>query len=229
MQYKKCISDAGLIIIVDRPVSKKIIESLRSLKAKNQKRIELLFFEEMVVELNLLVQSLQLSRNTMFVFPGNGGQKVRSKVDIEEGYIFTNVFAKRLWYPGTPPVVSTGEILPGTNLLLNVENVVVLDDVISSGATLKQLYQRNNWKFPKAKWMGISLVARPKLIKGYTELFSIVSVPDSSSGKKMPINSLSTLTDIETIAEDYGLRNLVNPCVLFRCLDLLRSEVYALV
>jgi hypothetical protein len=126
------------------------------------------------------------------------------------------VYAKRHWEPGIDPVVRVGTILPCQFLVLGVRNIVVVDDVISSGQTLRKLNRENNWRFPGATWFGASWVAQVPTMKaqsglnGYARVLTACVVEDLR-GRKVPINSLSTLRKEPSIARNYAERHFVNP------------------
>jgi hypoxanthine phosphoribosyltransferase len=87
-----------------------------------------------------------------------------------------------------------------------IENVVVVDDVISSGTTVTLVRERNSWKFPRATWYAAVPVTRKEKIPNFKKIFSCEVVRDIA-GKKVPINSLSTLIENPEIRQDYFARN----------------------
>lgn len=92
---------------------------------------------------------------------------------------------------------------------------VVVDDVISSGKTMQKLHENNSWRFPRAEWIGAAWFSqifrtRPLSgVKGYSSVFASI-LTEGVNGKKVPINSLSTLREDTTIAQSYAKRHYVD-------------------
>jgi len=152
-------------------------------------------------------------QNTLLVFPGNGARFVKNLLpnEIVKKFSQTSVFAKRGWYNTKNPLVVVGEIMPQNLLMLNVKKIVVIDDVISSGSTMSKLYNCNYWKFPRADWFAASwLMQYPRTkvssgIKGFQKTIT-TSLVEGNQGKRVSIDSLSTLLQDSEIAENYATR-----------------------
>ncbi len=230
MEFENQISNADLVLIINESLSKEEIDYLEKIETKNEGIIKCLVFDKMVSKLKtLLISDLLLHKfnpkKTLLVYPGNGGKDIMDKLDLSYIHPSTNVPAKRLWQPGQDPVVCTWEVLPERHILTNIETVVVIDDVISSGKTIEQLYVRNIWKFPKAKWHALSLVGRPKKINGYDYLYTLNLITNSKCPeKKIPINSISTFIEDKKICVDYALRNIKNPNIFIDFFDFFKDH-----
>lgn len=165
------------------------------------------FFDETIMIVNLkkvILKELNLEqKSTFFIYPGESAQRIKS-LGFSDRFYSQEVFAKRIWYPGTEPVILVHSL--GWGIHPEVENVVVVDDVISTGATVALVRERNYWKFPRAAWYAASPITRKEKIKNFKKIFSCEVVRDMN-GKKVPINSLSTLIDNLTIRQSYFARN----------------------
>lgn len=154
----------------------------------------------------------EIEGRTLFVFPGNGGLLAQNLSTVWHGYYCAKAHAKRFWTPGSDPICTVGEIMTHKMILPEIELVVVIDDVISSGKTMTLLQERNNWKFPRAHWFGCAwLIQRPVSkypsgLKGYKKVITPF-ILDGPNNRKVPINSLSTLLEYREIAESYCHRH----------------------
>lgn len=222
-QYKRSLTTDGRIILLDEALSNRAQEELRSLETNDGH--ELLFLEDKGLASEteeILSDMVQPGLMTLFVFPGNGSNYPRKLSRICQESNSTEVFAKRFWRPGTDPVVMAGTILPDIFLITNVEMVVVVDDVISSGQTLKKIRENNAWRFTRAIWIGVSWVAQtPQArvksgVNGYEQI-ATACVVSKVSGARVPINSISTLRRNRKIALSYASRHFRRPDA-FLCL-----------
>lgn len=209
---KEIITD-GRIILVDEPLSIQRRLDLEKLTTIDKK--ELIFLEDNLLSVDLekiLKKIVENKRNILFVFPGNGSNYPRKLSQIYTDYLYVGVKAKRIWQPGTDPVVFVDIIMPEMFLITDVKTIIVVDDVISSGLTLRKLYQKNSWRFTQAKWIGTSWLCQnlQNGIKGYEYLETACIVKKTSSGK-VPINSLSTLRNNLEIATSYARRHFKEP------------------
>lgn len=141
--------------------------------------------------------------STLFIYPGESAQRVKS-LGFNGHFLSQEVFAKRIWSPGSEPVVLVHQMGWGINS--EIENVVVVDDVISSGTTVALVRERNNWKFPRAIWYAAVPVTRKEKLPSFKKIFSCKVVKDIN-GKKIPINSLSTLIADPAVRQNYFARN----------------------
>ncbi|PIZ56414.1 hypothetical protein COY23_03195 [bacterium (Candidatus Torokbacteria) CG_4_10_14_0_2_um_filter_35_8] len=148
--------------------------------------------------------------STLVVFPGNGTKTVKKYIEKEKPFWFSKwpwkaaPNAKRVWILGENPQAFVGRINPG--VLIGIKTVVVIDDVISSGVTIRELRKENKNFIPMAKWQAITWVMQEAAItKGFSVIFSIKTV--GSKKRKVPVNSLSTLVECREIAESYARRN----------------------
>ncbi len=141
--------------------------------------------------------------STLFLYPGESAQRVKS-LGFNGHLPSQEVFAKRIWYPESEPVVLVHSL--GWGIHPGIKNVVVIDDVISSGTTIALVRERNSWKFPRATWYAAAPVTRKEKIPNFKKIFSCKVVRDIN-GKKVPINSLSTLIDNPAVRQSYFARN----------------------
>ncbi len=151
---------------------------------------------------------------TLLVFPGNGASIVKDYLAeccpswLSQWLWKASVPAKRLWTPGNYPVAVAGRINPG--VLVGIKDVVIIDDVISSGETCRKILELNQAFIPGARWHAAAWVLqRSAKLKGFCGLFSPVEVGTDKS--KAPVNSLSTLLECSDIAQSYAVRNFDNP------------------
>lgn len=211
-----CVCQLGRIILVDLPVIRGLSSKVMALETIDGKPLVLLSCEVAANLLeNFLREIINEEEKVLFVFPGNGANYPKRFSMICREVCSARVFAKRRWTPGSDPFVITGQIVTDKFMDLSTRLIVVVDDVISSGQTMRKIYERNNWRFPSARWVGASWVSR-KLsmrsssgIPGYDKIFASFLVPDHN-GRKIPINSLSTLVSCPEIAESYAKRNFKN-------------------
>ena len=168
-------------------------------------QVQFLDESAMIVELQKVVfRQLDLKQESaLFIYPGESARRVRS-LGFNGHFPWQEVFAKRIWFPGSDPVVLVHSM--GWGIRPEIENVVVVDDVISSGATIALVRARNGWKFPRATWYAAVPVTRKEKISNYKKIFSCLMVRDVG-GKKVPINSLSTLIADPAVRQSYFARN----------------------
>lgn len=153
MFFEKEIATNGRVIILDESLSIGIRETLMGLETTDGQEVVFLEDQYLAAGLEEILQKIS-SPGTLFVFPGNGSGFPRrlSQVCRETQTHGVDVYAKRFWVPGEDPEVSVELICPERFIILGVKNIVVVDDVISSGRTMRLLYQKNAWRFPGARW-----------------------------------------------------------------------------
>jgi hypothetical protein len=163
------------------------------------------------------------SATTLLVFPGNGANIVRGFMDADKWLLCwrtASATAKRFWIPGEPPQAIAGRIFPD-RFLLGMKDIVVIDDVVSSGETVKKLRAVNMPWIPAARWhVATWVMQRAANLRGFQTHFATVEVGES--GRKDPINSLSTLVENVEIADSYARRNFPNPEAFLALLNELR-------
>lgn len=213
LNFSNEIITDDLVILIDEALLGKTRFDLKKLKTTTNKG--LIFLDDKILAYNLENILNNLTKNEtdiLFVFPGNGSNYPRKLSKICGKYPSTSVKAKRIWEPGTDPVTIVDIILPEMFLIINVKTIVIVDDVISSGSTMRKLYQKNYWRFPQAKWIGASWVSQnlENGIKGYEYLETSCVVKKINKGK-VPINSLSTLRSDLEIARSYAERHFEEP------------------
>ncbi|MEK7071516.1 MAG: hypothetical protein AAB943_01105 [Patescibacteria group bacterium] len=215
--YKRSLTTDGRIILLDEPLALQVQKELESLETTDGH--ELLFLEDSQLAADtekILSEVLRQDCESLLVFPGNGSNYPRKFSQICQESKGTSVYAKRFWQPGTDPIVTAGVILPDIFLITNVETVVVVDDVISSGLTMQKVHQNNAWRFTRAKWVGVSWVAQiPQMraksgVNGY-ERVTAACVIGKTNGARVPVNSISTLRQNQEIATSYAERHFRKP------------------
>lgn len=161
--------------------------------------------------------------DTLFILVGEGGKRVKKFSAVHRGYREIEVFAKRLWEPGKDPIHLVGQVYTHQTVYPEIEVIIAIDDVISSGETLKKVFQRSAWKFPRAKWYAVALVGRGRKVGGYKEVFvSLVVTNGKAPSKKVPINTLGALVENKEMARNYAFRNLENPDRFLEFLEQIR-------
>jgi hypoxanthine phosphoribosyltransferase len=148
---------------------------------------------------------------TMLVFPGNGSGIVRSYLPRSwlDQWQWTSVLAKRIWAPGDTPRVEVGRVF-SQRFLLGFKDLVVIDDVVSSGQTVRAIRKVNRPWIPGVRWRSVTWVQqRAANMRGFDSRFAVIEVGEEKS--KVPVNSLSTLIDDPRIAQNYAQRNYTEP------------------
>ncbi|HBB37902.1 MAG: hypothetical protein UV82_C0010G0046 [Candidatus Magasanikbacteria bacterium GW2011_GWD2_43_18] len=149
---------------------------------------------------------------TRIVFPGNGATDVRARLGEEwlKSWQTDNVSATRFWWPGTEPGAVVGLISKKGSFDFSTTDVVIIDDVISSGTTVSKIREQNAIWMPKTHWHAVAWIKqRACRLKGFESTFFGVEVGEKN--RRVPINSLSTLLTNVEIAESYARRNFPNP------------------
>lgn len=148
---------------------------------------------------------------TLLIFPGNGANVLRRYIPIEwlDNWQCINVSAKRFWQPGSYPRVIVNPVV-ANKVLVGFKMVVVIDDVVSSGLTMKLIREKSMPWLPGVRWNFVTWVMqRSANIRGYdlSNVAEFVGTP----GTKAPINSLSTLMQNQLILRDYASRHIRDP------------------
>jgi len=159
---------------------------------------------------------------TLLVFPGNGASIVRKFMDADwlVRWQTASATAMRKWNPGNAPMAIAGRVFPD-RFVLGVKDVIVVDDVVSSGETARKLQMVNMPWIPAARWHAVVWVKqRAANLRGFHSHYAAVEIGEP--GRKEPVNSLSTLIENEEIAKSYAKRNLPNPEAFHALLKKLR-------
>jgi hypothetical protein len=198
-----------------------------NLRAAQQEGFEalgfsLLFPEKMSLALINWESWRKFNRNTtIMVLAGNGAARVGSffQTDWLGQWQYVAISAKRIWLPGQDPKAVSGRI--HSSMLLGVKNVVILDDVISSGVTIQKIREVNVPWIPGASWHAAVWVAqRAANVRGFSSTFAVTEVGDRNT--KTPLNSISTLVAEPEIASSYAKRNFPDPTKFLELLAGLR-------
>jgi hypothetical protein len=158
---------------------------------------------------------------TLLVFPGNGSNLVKKEIkELYPGWLEpwpykSYISAKRFWEPGQNPVANVGNI--GDGVYIGLKQVIIIDDVVSSGETCSKVYQGNNMYTPGAKWLSMCWIAQKSArLKNFSSLMAVEFAGEEN--KRAPINSLSTLIINQEICRSYSERNFPNRATEFQAL-----------
>jgi hypothetical protein len=158
---------------------------------------------------------------TLLIFPGNGSNLVKKEINnLNPSWLASwpyksFISAKRFWEPGQNPVANVGNI--GDGVYIGLKQVVVIDDVVSSGETCLKIYQRNNIYTPGAKWLSMCWVAQKSArLRNFSSLMAIEFAGEEN--KRAPINSLSTLITNQEVCRSYSERNFLDRAGEFQTL-----------
>jgi hypothetical protein len=189
---------------------------LSSLVTIDGKRLILIDTKQLALALENFLQEIIKERDDIiFVFPGDGSNYPKALSPTCQQSYGVGVYAKRFWTPGSDPIARAGTIMPEIFMNLQASTIVVVDDVISSGQTMCKLYKNNEWRFPRAKWIGACwLMQVPQMkaasgVNGYDRV-TAACVVEGPVGRKVPINSLSTLRSEPAIAQNYASRHFAD-------------------
>ena len=206
------IKTEGRVILVDVPFDPQASKELLALKSIDGKELLLLDGQDAANLLEDFLKKISEYKDALFVFPGNGANYPKSRSLICQKVGGVGVYAKRIWTPGTDPIAIAGAITPEVFMDLYTRFIIVVDDVISSGQTMYKLWRNNEWRFPRAQWIGATWFSQALCmksssgVKGYNSVFASFLIEGASS-KRVPINSLSTLREQRAIAENYATRH----------------------
>lgn len=211
----------GLVVINDIGLSLELMRSFLSLETRNDRDVISLDATLLSTELLSMLAAAKLcgqDKHVLTVFPGNGSLIVKNYFDSNYQSNFAHCFAKRLWRPGEDPQIFVSDIQTDCFINLGVTDIVAIDDVVSSGGTLKELYLRNQWKFPHpdANWHAATWVSQvprqkaPSGVNGYAQMLAVCLV-EGPNDRLVPINSLSTLKECPEIAKSYASRHFTEP------------------
>lgn len=213
MFFREEVATDGLVIVLDQSISTQAVANLRNLETNNDREIVFLEDIQLAIGLEETLEKVS-SSGALFVFSGNGSNYPRRLSQVCKKAFGIGVKAKRFWVPGKDPEVQVDLIYPEKFLVLGVKNIVVIDDVISSGLTLRRIYEKNAWRFPGTKWQAhawISQVISSGKIRGYEEVSVACLVRKVTGTQKVPINSLSTLRQNSEVAGSYARRYFREP------------------
>ncbi len=145
---------------------------------------------------------------TLLVFVGNGGNKVRNCLPCEWMSCWlwkADAFAKRFWEPGGYPDAIANRFARG--VYVGISDVVLVDDVVTSGITARRVREANALWVPNACWHVATLIAQKSAsLRGYRSSFSVTQI--GTTKHKVPVNSLSALIIDSEMATIYAERNL---------------------
>jgi hypothetical protein len=201
------------VIIADESLTAVGRRDLQSLETVDGSRVEILEGVELSSMLDAVLENEIKRPNTLVVFPGNGALYPYRYSSLLQHCVSTAVSAGRFWVPGQDPIAYTGMIHPEIFMDLRTERVVVVDDVVCSGATCIELHKRNAWRFPKATWVAAAWVIQAPQsrsrsgVTGYTSALGAVVV-SKNNGNRSAVNSLSTLRSDPEVRNSYVKRHI---------------------
>ncbi len=149
---------------------------------------------------------------TLLLFPGNGAAITRGFLNskwLGQWQNIATVEASRTWIPGEgDPIARVGRIMLVHGRASRINDVVVVDDVISSGATANEIRKINASQFADStRWHVIAWVAqRAAKLEGFVRSHATIRV--GLNTRKTPINSMSTFLQNPTLTEAYAARKL---------------------
>ncbi len=161
-------------------------------------------------------------QTTLIIFPGQGAQEIRQTFP---RYWFTEwctltIKASRFWWPGSG-YAPTAVIETHAQLNSHIHDIIIIDDVISSGVTTQKVREQYSIWNPQARWHALTWIIQTSAqLRGFTSWRAAEAVGSKST--KIPINSLSTLLSNSELAENYAQRNFPNPEAFLAALDSLR-------
>jgi hypoxanthine phosphoribosyltransferase len=179
-------------IIIDRPGNWSKLSGLG---------INLIDFGRVVTQLREHIISLD-PHHYQIILPGNSAMETWEQLNMPSSYDPLYVHAKRYshdWVEGNPVV--TVETLP---IKLSKKIPVIIDDVISSGLTIKLVKERNKHLFHLASdiWQVFTPISRREKMTGFEIQYQ--ELVRNIENKKPPLNSLSTLIDYPVIRSSYA-------------------------
>lgn len=233
MKTKQEINNAGAIIIGDWPVplrlnadmQVKIVSLLSEHGTKSGLPVYLLNEKGMISELEEMVVKRLDPKSTLFLYPGNSARYIRSSGFAEE-FESRNMHAKRIWNPGEDPVVIVHSLEYERLIDPSIKTILVVDDVVSSGLTLRKVYERTAWKFPNATWYAAPLISRERKLPFFKDLICVYYIAMVNS-KKVPINSIGALIEDRAMRENYFIRNFNRGVILSESFEKILSEAMA--
>lgn len=166
------------------------------------------------------------------IFPGRSAARIRENAERNDCYVgkvldcntFESIYATRHIDRYGNAKASAAEAFPSVTVCLKTRVVIVFDDVISTGVTMRACYEKNHHKFPGAEWFACAPISRQEKIKGYREVFAPVVMVLDSRGMKVPINSLSTLIGDCEIGKRYAVNHCAKPEVLLAAFEVVRTQ-----
>ncbi|MFA5127035.1 MAG: hypothetical protein WC465_03495 [Patescibacteria group bacterium] len=168
-------------------------------------------------------------QDTLLVLPGNGASIVKSY--LPDGWLDRwhniSIYAKRYW-SDKGPIVECRKIVYSERFYIGIANIVVLDDVVSSGLTIRGVRLADypmvatlaNVRWHSASW----LAQNSARFRGFNSFFAVRWC--GSPERKDPINSLSTLLADERVSKNYAKRNFsIRGQEFLEIIDQLRSTL----
>lgn len=157
---------------------------------------------------------------TLIILPGNGAADVQRTIGDKwfTGWRTITIAATRFWWAGCQPVAV---VESPQSFDFQTRDVIIVDDVISSGATIQKIRERYAVWMPNARWHAVAWVAQcSAVLRGFSTHYAAVVMGTDKT--KVPINSLSTLLNNWEVATSYARRNFSQPEAFLAALNALR-------
>jgi hypothetical protein len=213
----RTITVSGPVILIDEPTSQATIERIGELRTKDGAPFTIIHATDLAATLEDFLASAFAVPGAVPVFVGNGSNYPKRFSAACQSTPGLAVPAKRLWVPGCDPVAIIGAFLPEYFMLLRKLTFVAVDDVISSGTTLRTLRERNAWRFPAASWTAAAWIIQDEQLRlrsGVRTCYDTVFASCAVKHARLPkaaINSISTLRESAELRDDYASRHLRTP------------------
>lgn len=230
LKYAEFKTVTSPVILLDIGLNEMCVDQLNKTVTANGQTLEILEGSKLIKTVERIIQKLyKEDEETIFIFPGRGSKYILDNSKVCGRLKIKDVHAERIWIPGENPLLRIGQVEGPPFLDTKTRTIVVVDDVVASGQTMRQLRLRNSFKFSaNPTWVGVSLASRfPEMntksgIIGYEQTYT-GCILTKTDGRKPPINSMSTLIKQPEIAQDYASRNLKNPKDFMSLIKLIKA------
>lgn len=146
---------------------------------------------------------------TVLAVPGNGGRHIADELLFHLPKKWrarvTYFFAKRVWNPGQEPWAAVNRIFPN-RMVLGVKDVVLIDNVVSSGVSVQKIHALNKPWIPGAHWHALTWLAQ-RSANVPAEVDLVAAAMCGNRMRREPIASASTLIYDDKVLESFTARN----------------------
>lgn len=181
------------------------------------KKFILLKQKELELQIKNLIRNEEYKfslRETLFIILGQGGfelfKRMHSEHILYDRGIVLFIHAKRVYENITIKGRETysvratvGQIDISPKVAHEIRRIVVIDDVISSGITLRTLYKKNAGEFFNASWEAIVLLSKQEKVKSYKSIFAPVFIENQLT----QVNTFSKFTEDEMTRKEFLEKN----------------------
>lgn len=199
------------------------------LSTQNGGFAELLESQALAEDLDTVIKrrfTPEILQSTVLLLPGEGAVAAESYSFLSKNCSRSlHIKAHRHWQPGSSPIIEM-EKLEINKSLENIKDVIVLDDVISSGRTMNTVYDLNKDIFPGAQWhAAVWLSQRNPDCTNFANIFAGAKIIHEGLAR-VPINSLSTLIKDPQRAAFFAKRNFKDPDTFLNLLKQIKNINY---